>query len=191
MDYLSVLLIDPTRPSEEAQLGPVWSNQHPLLAKWALVLPALTVPQRKAVLTCMRVQQPIVSNPRLQKLVMEQFPQDATYDIPESIITPGLSQVRMDCARLSIRQVDRLLTKILGIPVSVEEWDSLYQTKNKYINVPYSLSNWELYKEWIHPARAESIYRLYSVSILRELPSWWSMVDTSRTLYYDDVMDSE
>jgi len=96
MDYLSALLIDPTRPSEEAQLGPVWSNQHPLLAKWALVLPALTVPQRKAVLTCMRVQQPIVSNPRLQKLIMEQFPQDATFDVPESVITPGLSEARMD-----------------------------------------------------------------------------------------------
>jgi hypothetical protein len=68
MDYLARQLIDPTRPSDDCQIGPVWSKPHPHMNLRLLVIPGLTVSQRKTVLTAMRVQ-PLALNPRLRVVV--------------------------------------------------------------------------------------------------------------------------
>jgi hypothetical protein len=71
-DYLSRILVSPT--AEPGSGTSVWKNTNPALAVWALVMPELSIGQRKAILTVLRVQQPLDRNPTLNSLVRGAFP---------------------------------------------------------------------------------------------------------------------
>jgi hypothetical protein len=70
--YLSSMLIDSTL-SNPSGIESVWKDSNSAMALWELVIPALSVNHRKAIMTCLRVQQSTVINPRLKTLLHDEF----------------------------------------------------------------------------------------------------------------------
>lgn len=77
MDYLSRHLVS-TTDDEGITPSRLWISSCPVMALWVAVMPSLTVPQRKVVLTAMRVQRPILESVRLLESFDASFrPQDS------------------------------------------------------------------------------------------------------------------
>lgn len=58
--------------------------------------------------------------------------------------------------------------------------------KKKFIQVPYSLDSFNIYRSYVAGDFPQRQRHLHTVHVEESLPSWWDEVNANPTLYSDD-----